>query len=128
MAKKFQIQQNPTFKADVAIPRVGGEPVNVPFEFRYRDREELAALYAGWAERQNALRERMAAEELTLPELTAAQMEIQVEQIQELVVGWAFDDKLNEESIRALVKTCAGAPEAVIRAYSAAFAPARLGN
>lgn len=128
MAKKFQIQPNPTFKADVAIPRVGGEPLSVPFEFRYRDREELAALYAEWAERHKALRERTKAEEMTLPELTAAQMDIQVDQIQALVVGWAFDDKLTEASIRALVKTSAGAPEAVIAAYSAAFAPARLGN
>lgn len=128
MAKKFQIQPNPTFKADVAIPRVGGEPINVPFEFRYRDREQLAELYAGWSERYDALRERMKGGELALPEQTAAQMDIQVEQIQALVVGWAFDDKLTEASIRDLVKTSAGAPEAVIAAYSAAFAPARLGN
>lgn len=45
---KFKLIQNPTFKADVMLPTVGGNPVKVGFEFKYRDRAELATLYAGW--------------------------------------------------------------------------------
>jgi len=45
---KFKIAQNPTFKADVEIPRVGGEFFKVTFEFNYRDRTALAALILAW--------------------------------------------------------------------------------
>ena len=31
--KKFKILQNPTFKEKVNIPRIGGEPIEVEFEF-----------------------------------------------------------------------------------------------
>ena len=51
---KFKLIQNPTFKADVMLPTVGGDPVKVQFEFKYRDRAELAALYAGWGARHKA--------------------------------------------------------------------------
>ena len=39
---KFKIAQNPTFKADVEIPRVGGEFIKVPFEFKYRAARRLS--------------------------------------------------------------------------------------
>ncbi|WP_397448129.1 phage tail assembly chaperone [Pseudomonas sp. NA-150] len=130
MPKTFKIAQAATFAAEVGIPRAGGSVISVPFEFKYRDRKELAALFLGWQERIKADQEAFAAkgEELTLVEVTDADIERQIEQVQALVAGWGFDDKLTDESIRALVETSSGAGQAIVDAYQKAFAPARLGN
>lgn len=127
---KFKIAQNATFKADVDIPRVGGTTIKVPFEFKYRDRKELAALFAGWQESVKEDQERFKAkgDEITLVDITESHIERQVGQVTELVTGWGFDDKLSPESIRALVETSAGAGEAIVDAYQKAYSPARLGN
>ncbi len=127
---KFKIAQNPTFKAVVDIPRVGGPALQVPFEFKYRDRKELAALFAGWQDKVKEDQESFKAkgDDLSLVDITASHIERQVEQVTELVTGWGFDDKLSPESIRALVETSAGAGEAIVVAYQKAFSAARLGN
>ncbi|WP_426160147.1 phage tail assembly chaperone [Pseudomonas sp. TSRC2-2] len=127
---KFKIAQNPTFKADVDIPRVGGTTIKVPFEFKYRDRKELAKLFAGWQESAKEDQERFKAkgDELTLIEITDSHVERQIEQVTQLVMGWGFEDKLSPESIRALVETSAGAGDAIVDAYQKAFSAARLGN
>ena len=127
---KFKIAQNPTFKAVVDIPRVGGATLQVPFEFKYRDRKELAALFAGWQDKVKEDQESFMAkgDDLSLIDITASHIDRQVEQVSELVTGWGFDDKLSPESIRALVETSAGAGEAIVEAYQKAFSSARLGN
>ena len=127
---KFKIQQNPTFKVDVEIPRVGAEPDKVPFEFQYRDRTDLAALFLSWQEAYKADEERFKemGAELTIVVLTEANIERQVSQVEALVVGWGYDTKLSQESIRALVETSAGAGDAIVKAYQGAFEAARLGN
>lgn len=127
---KFKIAQNPTFKADVDIPRVGGTTIKVPFEFKYRDRKELAKLFAGWQESAKEDQERFKAkgDDLTLIEITDSHVERQIEQVTQLVTGWGFEDKLSPESIRALVETSAGAGDAIVDAYQKAFSAARLGN
>lgn len=127
---KFKIAQNPTFKAVVDIPRVGGTVIQVPFEFKYRDRKELAKLFSGWQESVKEDQERFKAkgDELTLIEITDSHVERQIEQVTQLVTGWGFDDKFNAESIRALVETSAGAGDAIVDAYQKAFSAARLGN
>ncbi|WP_046489941.1 phage tail assembly chaperone [Pseudomonas veronii] len=127
---KFKIAQNPTFGADVDIPRAGGTTIKVPFEFKYRDRKELAVLFAGWQESVKEDQERFKAkgDELTLIEITDSHIERQVEQVTQLVASWGFDDKLSHETIRALVETSAGAGDAIVDAYQKAFVPARRGN
>ncbi|WP_192560287.1 phage tail assembly chaperone [Pseudomonas allokribbensis] len=127
---KFKIAQNPTFNAEVDIPRVGGTTIKVPFEFKYRDRKELAVLFAGWQEsaKEDQARFKAKGDELTLIEITDSHVERQIEQVTQLVTGWGFDDKFNAESIRALVETSAGAGDAIVDAYQKAFSVARLGN
>ena len=127
---KFKIAQGATFKADVEIPRVGGAAIKVPFEFKYRGRKELAALFASWQEKAKEAQDAFKAkgDDLSLVDITASHIESQIEQVAELVTGWGFDDKLSPESIRALVETSAGAGEAIVAAYQAAYAPARTGN
>ncbi len=126
----FKIAQNATFKADVDIPRVGGSTIKVPFEFKYRDRKDLAKLFAGWqqAVKEDQERFKEKGDDITLVDITEANIDRQVEQVSDLVVGWGFDDKFNADSIRALVETSAGAGDAIVTAYQNAFSVARLGN
>ena len=125
---KFSIAPKPTFTVDVAIPQVGGRPAMVPFTFKYRDRTALAELFDAWKEKAESLGERFKDTQPTLTEITAAEVEQGVEQIKDLVVAWGFNDKLGDESITALVKSCIGVSDAVLKAYSEAFGKARLGN
>lgn len=125
---KFKIAQNPTFKADVRIPRVGGEPVKVGFEFKYLDRIALSEMFDGWNKARDELAKRVKDESLTWKDATAAEIELQVQQIKDITVGWAFDDEFSDESIAALVRTSIDAPAAVIEAYQASYHASRLGN
>ncbi|MDM3886007.1 phage tail assembly chaperone [Pseudomonas sp. BCRC 81390] len=125
---KIKIAQNPTFTAEVKIPRVGGEPVAVEFSFRYFDRTALAKLYDGWNQAFEAHAEKCKTEGASLELFTAGQVQLQAEQIKAVTVGWGFDDKFNDEAILELVTTCVGAPQAVLDAYQQAYNPARLGN
>ena len=125
---KFSIAPKPTFTVDVAIPQVGDKPAMVPFTFKYRDRTALAELFDAWKEKAEAIGERFKGTEPTLTEITAAEVEQGVDQIKDLVVSWGFGDKFNDDSITALVKSCIGVSDAVVKAYSEAFGKARLGN
>lgn len=125
---KFSIAPKPTFTVDVAIPQVGDKPAMVPFTFKYRDRTALAELFDSWKEKAEAIGERFKGTKPTIVEITAAEVEQGVDQIKDLVVSWGFGDKLNDESITALVKSCVGVSDAVVKAYSEAFGKARLGN
>jgi hypothetical protein len=125
---KFSIAPKPTFAVDVAIPQVGGAPEMVPFTFKYRDRTALAELFDSWKAKAEAIGERFKGTEPTLAEVTAAEIQQGVDQIKDLVVAWEFDDEVSDESITALVKSCVGVSDAVVKAYSEAYGKARLGN
>ena len=125
---KFSIAPKPTFTVDVAIPQVGDRPAMVPFTFKYRDRTALAEMFDSWKEKADAIGERFQGTKPTIVEITAAEVEQGVDQIRDLVVSWGFGDKLNDESITALVKSCVGVSDSVVKAYSEAFGKARLGN
>lgn len=124
---KFKIAQAATFLGAVMIPVVGQEPVKVDFTFKYRNRVELAALFDEWNQRRKEGQERFG-EKPTVSEIVAVDTENQMQQIKDLVVGWEFDDKFDDESIKALVTSCHGTTEAVVDAYQAAFTKARTGN
>jgi hypothetical protein len=125
---KFKIQPEPTFTSLVKIPRVGGDPIEVPFTFKYMDRDALAKLFKQWADDSLAVQEKFSEGELDLPAFTAGMMETQCKQIKDIVIGWDFDDEFNDESVMALVKTSVSVPAAVISTYQEAFQRSRLGN
>ena len=125
---KIPISQNPTFKTKVAIPRVGADPVSVEFEFKYMDRLALAAHFDKWNAARDEHAKKVQEDGLSWQEATATEIAIQVGQLKDIVSGWAFDEKLSDESLTALVTTCIGAPQAVLSAYQGAYQPARLGN
>lgn len=125
---KIKISQNPTFKTKVAIPRVGAEPVSVEFEFKYMDRLALAAHFDKWNAARDEHAKKVQEDDLSWQEATGAEIALQVGQLKDIVASWAFDEKLSDESLTALVTTCIGAPQAVLEAYQSAYQPARLGN
>jgi len=123
---KFKLIQKPTFKAPVMIPRVGGSAEKVEFEFKYLDRTALAELHAEWSERHDELNKKAA--DVDLKTFTAAHIDLQVDQLMAVVVGWDIEEKFNVDNVRVLVTSINSAPGAVLGAYSSAFNEARLGN
>lgn len=127
MAKKFSITQAPTFVGNVPVPRIGGEAVDVPFTFKYRDREQLAQVFELWRKRRMELFESIGAE-TSGEEVARREIAFEVEQLRDVVVGWGFDEPFDDQHIEALVRSLASVPEAVVSAYAKAFHQARLGN
>jgi len=124
MSKKFKIKQNPTFKAKVVIPVVGGEGVETEFEFKYLTRKELAAMYDKWSDEAKKL----TFEDVTLAELTDQEMKLQVMQIKDIVCGWNIEDEFNDENIEGLVNISINIVKAITDVYQKAYVESKLGN
>lgn len=125
MAKKFKIVQNPTFKAKVNVPRVGGQPIEIEFEYKYLPRKELAALYDSWGKETQELVNSDLSDVVALTEL---EIKLQVKQLKEILVGWDFDDEFSDENITSLVETSVHSAGVITDAYAEAYSKARLGN
>ena len=131
MAKTFKIQQNPTFKETVKIPRVGGEPLEVVFEYKYLTRKELAILQDDWNKSTKEMIEKWTnAEdaERSLEEMSEDEIAHNVKQLKDIVVGWNFSDEFNDENIRALVEATLHTTDSIVKAYYEAYAKAKVGN
>lgn len=131
--KSFKLQMNPTFKAPVEIPRIGGDPLRVNFTFKVFDRRGLAKLFDKWKEENIALINdaKEAAEngsEYNLEKWADREIELQVKQVKDITVGWGFDDEFNDENIEALVTTSVSVTEAILEQYNEAYNRARKGN
>lgn len=131
--KSFKLQMNPTFKAAVKIPRVGGEPLSVTFTFKVFDRRGLAKVFDKWKAENIALIEesRAAAEngnEFTLEDWADREIELQVSQIKDITEGWGFSDEFSDENIEALVATSVSVTDAILEQYNEAYTRARSGN
>jgi hypothetical protein len=125
---KIRIEQAPTFTIDVEVPRVGGKPAKVPFTFAYKDRNALSAFADEQIQHSKQFAEQVKEEGATVLDLTVKTIDFQVKHLAEIIVGWGFEDELNEQSIRALVCSASSVPDAILKAYQAAYADARLGN
>lgn len=131
MSKSFKIQQNPTFKETVKIPRVGGEPLEVVFEYKYLTRKELAALQDDWNKATKEMIEKWTEAEdaeRSLEEMSEDEITHNVKQLKDIVVGWNFSDEFNDENIRALVESSLHTTDSIVKAYYEAYAKAKVGN
>lgn len=131
--KSFKLQMNPTFKATVKIPRIGGEPLAVTFTFKVLDRRGLAKIFDKWKAENLALIEeaKNASEnggEFTLEDWADREIEMQINQIKDIVEGWGFSDDFNDENIEALVATSVSVTDAILDQYNEAYTRARSGN
>jgi len=131
VAKTFKIQQNPTFKETVKIPRVGGEPLEVVFEYKYLTRKELAVLQDDWNKATKEMIEKWTKAEdaeRSLEEMSEDEITHNVKQLKDIVVGWNFSDEFNDENIRALVEATLHTTDSIVKAYYEAYAKAKVGN
>lgn len=133
MAKSFKVQMNETFKAPVKIPRVGGEPLNVTFEFKVMSRKALARMFDEWKkEGANLINEAEKADEagngFSLADWAEREIEMQVKQIKDIVLGWGFSDEFSDENIEELIESSVSVTEAIIEQYNEAYTRARQGN
>lgn len=128
MAKSFKIKTNPTFSAKVSIPRVGGDPIEVPFTFAVKNRKELAKLFANWQKEREELHEKGTAEKYDLEDWADKEIALQVKQVKDVVVGWGFEDQFTDENIEELVTTVISVTDAIIDCYNEAYTKARVGN
>ena len=131
MSKSFKIQQNPTFKETVKIPRVGGEPLEVVFEYKYLTRKELAVLQDDWNKATKEMIEKWTKagdDERSLEEMSEDEITHNVKQLKDIVVGWNFSDEFNDENIRALVEATLHTTDSIVKAYYEAYAKAKVGN
>lgn len=124
----FKTIQNPTFTADVQIPRVGGEPVKVQFEFRYLSRLDIAALFDKWNAARAELGKAAKKTDITWQQATTGQVDFEVQQFKDIVVGWELDDELTDEFIAGLLASCMGVSEAIVSAFQEAHGNTRRGN
>lgn len=133
MAKSFKVQMNETFKAPVKIPRVGGEPLDVTFEFKVMARKALARMFDEWKkEGVELIKQAEKAEEegsaYTLEDWATREIEVQVKQIKDIVVGWGFTDEFSDENIEQLIESSVSVTDAIIEQYNEAYNRARQGN
>ena len=125
---KIKIAQNPTFAAVVQVPRIGAEPAPVEFQFRYMDRVALSTMFDRWNKARDAWAAKAQEDGATWEEVTSGEIALQAEQLGEIVTGWDLEDEFSAQAIVDLVRTCTGAPKAVVDAFQSAYSPARLGN
>lgn len=120
----FTISQPKTFSVEVAIPQLGGEPINVPFEFNIFTREELAKIQDEWVIQEPQPLDADLSNLDYVKKLNA----LKAKQIKQLVASWGFDDPYNDKSITKLINTIIGSDEAIVRTYFSELTKARLGN
>lgn len=132
MAKRFSIVQNTTFKQKVKVPRIGDEPIEVTFEYKYLTRPQLTAMNEEWNKARTEMLEGWEKDReagtLELSQMNEGETVFNVNQLKDILVGWEFDEEFNEDNIRALVESSIGATDAVIGAYNEAYQKAKLGN
>ena len=128
MAKTFKIQNNPTFKATVQVPRVGSDDLAVTFEFKVVRRDRLGALTDKWREDAVAMFTKAKEEEWNYEKLSGAEIDLHATQVMDIVVGWGFEDKFNEENVKELCASSAFVLDAITEVYHEAFQRAKAGN
>ena len=131
--KSFKVQFNPTFKAAVKIPRIGGTPLDVTFTFKTLDRRGLAKIFDKWKAENLALIEEAKnttenGGDFTLEDWADREIAMQINQVKDITEGWGFSDEFNDENIEALISTSVSVTDAILEQYNEAYTRARSGN
>lgn len=125
-----------TFERVVTIPTPDGKGIGIPFVFKYRSREQLAELLAGFVER--ARRDVAAAQEQVeagaedsqdVRDQIAEGIKRDVATVRDLAVGWGVENHpFSDESLTALFNLYPGAAMEIARDYRVSLTEGRLGN
>lgn len=125
---KISIQQKPTFTTVVDIPRVGEKPVKVDFTFAFLDRDQLAEFGDVEISHGKDLTEVIKQGDATVRDITTRAAEFEFNQLKTIIKAWGFDDELNDDNLRALIRSASAVPAAILDAYKGAYQKAREGN
>ncbi|MDH0335199.1 phage tail assembly chaperone [Metapseudomonas otitidis] len=123
---KFTIAQDPTFTKKVKIPRIGRDPVEVGFTFKYRTQSEVADLLSKWGKRREEASEKIGESEFL--ETIRAHLDLEGSELLEIVESWEFDDELCHASAVALCESVQGLFARIKSDYFDALKAERLGN
>ena len=141
--KKIVLDLDPqgpiTFTRGVKIPTGDGKPLEIEFEFLFRDRVAMAELMQKWEDQVKATRE--AAKVAATQELQPAPPPVDVvastregiasdvETLLDFICGWnVSNNPFNAESLAKFVRRYPGAPLALVRDYREGMTEGRLGN
>ncbi len=101
----FKLTPDPTFKAEVEIPRPGASAGRIKFEFSYKDADELSDYMNCLADLGD------------------------IDGIMEIVTGWSgVDVPFNRDNLELLVKKYNGAAMRIFKKYTDELTKARSGN
>ncbi|KFE50147.1 phage tail assembly chaperone [Pseudomonas syringae] len=125
---KISFQQNPTFKVDVEIPRVGGSAVKVPFTFNYLNRDQLAEFTDAEIQYSKEISDLIKDEQPSVKEVSAKAEEFQFDQLKKAINSWGFSEDLTDDNLRAVIRSAVAVPIAILDAYKGAYNKAREGN
>ena len=101
---KLKLIAEPTFKAKVGIPVIGGEPVQVEMIFKHRTRSALTE----W--------------------LTTREGKEEIDVFLDMVQGWDLEDPFNRDNALLLVENYHGAAYEALKTYVEQLKQAKLGN
>lgn len=101
---KLSLVANPTFTAKVAIPKAGGDPVELEFTFKHRTKSGLAEF------------------------MTSRDDKTDTESFMDMVVGWELADEFNAESVDTLLENYIGTALATYHVYIDELVQAKLKN
>ncbi len=101
---KLQLKPNPTFRAKVAIPVPGGEPVEVEFTFRHRTRDDLQKFIDDGDKIEAA------------------------DRILAMAEAWELSDPFTRDNVALLAQNYISAPMAIFETYLDELVKARRKN
>lgn len=101
---KLSIVAAPTFKAPVAIPVAGSEPVNVDFTFKHRTRAQMKEFIDTRADKSDA------------------------ESLVDMLAGWDFAEPLTVENAETMLQNYQGAAIVAYKKYVEELSQAKAKN
>ena len=107
---KRSLEVSPTFKAEVTIPRAGGDSFDIEFVFKHRTKAELKEF----------------SESLTAASGEDAPKDTEV--LLDISSGWDLDEPFDIDSLEKLTQRFMGSAQAVIGVYFSELAGARAKN
>lgn len=135
---KLDLEPNDSldFERSVAIPEANPkkEPLRIKFKFKWRDRNEAAALFDAYIEKGRA--ERQAEDERidaggtprTMAEIHREGIARDVEMLKDFATGWNIDAPFDDVHLTKFFTKYSGAGMAIASDYRVSLFEGRLGN
>lgn len=101
---RLKLVADPKFRAKVAIPLAGGDPVEVEFQFKHKTKTALNEF------------------------ISSREGKSDTDTIFEITAGWELEDEFNKENVNTLLENYAGSAVAIYQTYIEELVQARVKN